>query len=195
MKTIIKNLFISLLVLVWVSTAITSASAPLQATTKPYYKVDNWSEASKLDTDFWEIIKDKAVWSEDSKSPTASVLVRILDIFNLSADANAWRYKGPLKALYYAQYLINYALAFVSVIALCLLIYSFYAVIVWDEKQIDKAKAYLKWIAIAIIVISLAWVIVSMIFWIYEEIAQRNSYKWRHPNEAYNFVLDDFNIS
>ena len=167
----------------------------MSPSTKSYYKVDNWSESASIhnkdSADYWQMIKDKAVGSDTSNT----ILVRILSIFNLNATANGWRYAWPLKALYYAQYLINYALAFVAVIALCLLIYSFYAVIVWDEKQIDKAKAYLKWIAIAIIVMSLSWLIVSLIFWIYEEIAQRNSYKWVHTSEAYNYVLEDFNIS
>lgn len=60
--------------------------------------------------------------------------------------------------------------------------YSFYAVIIWDEKQIDKAKSYLKGIAIAIIVMSLAWFIVSLIFRIYDDIAENNSATW--PNQS-----------
>lgn len=117
----------------------------------------------KMDTDIWLLTRENAV------IPTDSILNRALKIFNLD---NAERYSGPQKALAYAIYLINYALAFVAFIALCLLIYSFYCVVVGDEKQIDKAKWYLKWIAIAIVVMGLSWIIASLIFWIYDEIAK-----------------------
>ena len=101
--------------------------------------------------------------------PKESILNRTLDIFNLN---NAERYSGPKKALAYAKYLINYALTFVAVIALCLLMYSFYCVVVGDEKQIDKAKWYLKWIAIAIVVMWLSWLITSLIFRLYDDVAK-----------------------
>jgi hypothetical protein len=74
---------------------------------------------------------------DNTVEPTDSILNSVLHIFNLD---NAERYSGPKKALAYAIYLINYALGFVAFIALCLLIYSFYCVVVGDEKQIDKAK-------------------------------------------------------
>ena len=118
---------------------------------------------NKLDTDFWLLTRENAV------VPSDSILNRALEIFNLD---NAERYSGPKKALAYAIYLINYALSFVAFIALCLLMYSFYCVVVGDQKQIDKAKWYLKGIAIAIIVMWLSWLITSLIFWLYDEIAK-----------------------
>ena len=119
-----------------------------------------------LTTDFWLLIRDNTV------EPTDSILNSVLHIFNLD---NAERYSGPKKALAYAIYLINYALGFVAFIALCLLIYSFYCVVVGDEKQIDKAKWYLKWIAIAIVVMGLSWLITSLIFFLYDKIAKDES--------------------
>lgn len=114
-------------------------------------------------TDFWDLIRKNTV------EPWDSILNRTLKIFKLD---NPERYSGPKKALAYAKYLINYALTFVAVIALCLLMYSFYCVVVGDEKQIDKAKWYLKWIAIAIVVMWLSWLITSLIFRLYDDIAK-----------------------
>jgi len=124
-----------------------------------------WNKGGKdnMDTDFWLTIKDNSV------DPENSLLNRALKIFNLN---NEERYSGPKKALAYAIYLLNYALWFVAFIALCLLMYSFYCVVVGNEKQIDKAKAYMKWIAIAIIVMWLSRLIVSLIFWLYDDIAK-----------------------
>ena len=135
-----------------------------------------------MESDYWKLIQENAVWEEGwewtSNDQSKSLLVRSLDVFKLNSTVKSWRYKWVQKAIYYAQFLINYALGFVAFIALCLLMYSFYAVIIWDEKQIDKAKSYLKGIAIAIIVMSLAWFIVSLIFRIYEDLAENNSATW-----------------
>ena len=100
-------------------------------------------DSEKLETDYWKLIKDDAVWAEGwewtSTDQSKSLLVRSLDVFKLNSTVKSWRYKWVQKALYYAQFLINYALSFVAFIALCLLMSIFYAVIIWDEKQIDKA--------------------------------------------------------
>ena len=122
-----------------------------------------WQRGDNMDTDFWLLIRENTV------EPWESILNRTLEIFNLN---NETRYSGPKKALAYAKYLINYALTFVAVIALCLLMYSFYCVVVGDENQIDKAKWYLKWIAIAIVVMWLSWLITSLIFRLYDDVAK-----------------------
>lgn len=50
-----------------------------------------------------------------------------------------------------------------------LVLYAFYMMLIGDgEKGWEKVKSTLKGVAIAIIVMSLAWLIVSMLFWIYE---------------------------
>jgi len=133
----------------------------LWGTDKFPYEVDWWSDTTegKMGTDFWLLVKDNAVDGD-------SLLRRALGVFKLDKE----RYTGPKKALAYATYLLNYALTFVAFIAFCLLMYSFYCVVVWDQKQIDKAKSYLKWIAIAIVVMWLSWLIVSLIFRLYEDI-------------------------
>ena len=93
----------------------------------------------------------------------------------LKLDINN-KYKGPQKAFYYIKSILNYALAFVSFIAFMLLLYGFYMMLIGDgEKGRDKVKSTLKGIAIAIISMSLSWLIVSALFWIYENPAQKDS--------------------
>lgn len=92
----------------------------------------------------------------------------------LKIDINN-KYKGPQKAFYYIKSILNYALAFVSFIAFMLLLYGFYMMLIGDgEKGRDKVKSTLKGIAIAIISMSLSWLIVSALFWIYENPAQKD---------------------
>lgn len=112
------------------------------------------------DTDIGKIIKDDAVVKDDS------LLTRLMVVFKLDTE----EYNGPQKAFYYLRKLINYALSFVSLIAFGLLLYSFYMMLIWDgEKGRTQVKSTLKWIAIAIGVMSLSWLIVSMIFWSYDQ--------------------------
>ena len=166
MKTI-KKLILSMFIVLWISYILPQTCI---GTDEPFYYTEKDTELKKWkwnsfeeSTEYWELFKVNTV------EPSDSILNNILHIFNLD---NEERYSGPKKALAYAIYLINYALSFVAFIALCLLMYSFYCVVVGDEKQIDKAKKYLKWIAIAIIVMWLSWLITSLIFWLYDDIAK-----------------------
>lgn len=111
-------------------------------------------------TAIWGLIKEDAVVKKDG------LLQRLMEVFNLDTP----EYEGNLKAFYYIKKLINYALAFVSFIAFLILLYTFYMMLIGDgAKGRDKAKATLKGLAIAIVIIGLSWLIVSMIFWIYEQ--------------------------
>ena len=164
---IIKKLMLSMIIILWISYIIPQTCIGMD---EPFYytesddKLKKWQwDSINESTDYWELIRINTVKPEDS------LLNRALKIFNLD---NEERYSGPKKALAYAIYLINYALGFVAFIALCLLMYSFYCVVVGDEKQIDKAKKYLKWIAVAIVVMWLSWLITSLIFWLYDEVAK-----------------------
>jgi len=176
----IKKLIISLFMLIWGWYIISWTCLWAE---EFYYAADDLrtnrgsdsdpnSDSDMPSTDFWKIIKDKTVDVDSSNGLwKESLLNRSLAIFNLDEDNNE-KYTWPKKALAYAIYLINYALWFVAFIALCLLIYSFYCVVVGDQKQIDKAKSYLKWIAIAIVVMGLSWLITSLIFRIYDDVAK-----------------------
>lgn len=66
------------------------------------------------------------------------------------------------------QRIINYALGFVSVIALVILIFAGFQMITatGDDGKYQSGKKALKKISIAIIGIGLSWLFVSFIFWI-----------------------------
>lgn len=82
-----------------------------------YY--EGGSIGKTTDTDYGKLIKDDAV------TPDESLLNRLMSVFNLDQPD----YHGPQKAFYYIKKILNYALSFVSLIALCLLIYSFYGML------------------------------------------------------------------
>lgn len=159
-KKLILTTYITALCTIWIWITNAELNPIWGQNLFPYKDAWTWIEWDKLD--FWQTIKENAVEEPEG------LLQKLLATFKLNHE----RYTWPKKALAYAVFLLNYALTFVAFIALCLLIYSFYCVIVWDEKQIDKAKWYLKWIAIAIIVMWLSWLIVSLIFRLYEDIAR-----------------------
>lgn len=128
-----------------------------------YYERGNIGQTT--DTDYGKLIK------EDAVKPDESLLNRLMEVFNLDQPDYQW----PQKAFYYIKKILNYALSFVSLIALSLLIYSFYGMLTWDgDKQYSKVKEVLKGIAIAIIVMGLARLIVSLLFWLYQNPIQWN---------------------
>ena len=173
MKKLMLSIYITILCLIWLGNNFIALWEEnfYYANDKEVFNNRKWGN---MDTDFWLTIKNNSV------DPTDSLLNRALKIFNLN---NEERYSGPKKALAYAIYLLNYALWFVAFIALCLLMYSFYCVVVGNEKQIDKAKAYMKWIAIAIVVMWLSRLIVSLIFWLYDDVA-------KEPNSTLTLIQE-----
>ena len=132
-----------------------------------YYENTEKIVGNNQDTNYGALITTDAVKQDDG------LLTKIMQVLKL--DINN-KYKGPQKAFYYIKNILNYALAFVSFIAFMLLLYGFYMMLIGDgEKGRDKVKSTLKGIAIAIISMSLSWLIVSALFWIYENPAQKES--------------------
>ena len=132
-----------------------------------YYENTEKIVGNNQDTNYGALITTDAVKQDDG------LLTKIMQVLKL--DINN-KYKGPQKAFYYIKSILNYALAFVSFIAFMLLLYGFYMMLIGDgEKGRDKVKSPLKGIAIAIISMSLSWLIVSALFWIYENPAQKDS--------------------
>ena len=132
-----------------------------------YYENRETIVGSTQDTNYGALITSDAVKQDDG------LLTKIMQVLKL--DINN-KYKGPQKAFYYIKSILNYALAFVSFIAFMLLLYGFYMMLIGDgEKGRDKVKSTLKGIVIAIIAMSLSWLIVSALFWIYENPAQKDS--------------------
>lgn len=148
-----------LILLAMVVLGISGATLSFANTQEKFY-YEGGQIGNEVDTEYGKLIKNDAV------SPEDSLLNRLLSVFKLDQP----EYEGPQKAFYYMKKLLNYALSFVSLIALSLLLYSFYGMLTGDgDKQFGKVKETLKGIAIAIIVMGLAWLIVSLLFWIYEK--------------------------
>lgn len=96
-----------------------------------------------------------------------SIMTRLLKIFNLDTKAINW---SEHKFINYVRAIINIALWLLSFIALIMVIYTFYMMFFSEnEEWIKKAKWNLIGIFIALAIIWLAWLIVSFIFWWYQE--------------------------
>lgn len=129
-----------------------------------FYQVPTYTQTNNQgaspDTDIGKLITDDAVKQRDG------LLMQLMGIFNLDTPD----YEGPQKAIYYIRKLINYALTFVSMIAFGLLLYAFYMMLIGDgDKGRAQVKSTLKGVAIAIAVMATSWLIVSMIFWTYDQ--------------------------
>lgn len=127
-----------------------------------YYEngITEWQTTSEHNTDLAKLMKTYNIsnWNTDNKD---SILYKIRDFFKLNKEVDA---KEPATA--YIQMLINMALGLVSFISLILIIFAFY-LILFDkgEDGVKKAKAVIKWVAIAIVLMWLSWLIVSFLFW------------------------------
>ena len=134
---------------------------------KFYYDLPNmWTSTTDSlngrapDTDIGKLITNDAVKNDDG------LLAKLMVVFKLDTD----EYTGPQKAFYYLKKLINYGLSFVSLIAFGLLLYAFYMMLIGDwEKWRTQVKSTLKGIVIALIAMSVSWLIVSMIFLAYDQ--------------------------
>lgn len=114
-------------------------------------------------TDLWNctsVKEDKEKWWEQT------IIRRLLGVFGLDTDTNK-----DLKFMDYAKAILNMALSLTSFIALVILIYTCYmAIFSGNDEMIKKAKWKLVGIFIALVVIWLAWLIVSFIFRLYQSL-------------------------
>ncbi len=93
-----------------------------------------------------------------------SILENLLDLFGINyADPT-----GNGKAIVYIQVIINYVLALLGLIALVLIIFSFYQIFFGkSDDNIANARKTIVWAAIALFVIALSAYIVNFTFYIY----------------------------
>lgn len=127
----------------------------------PYEISDSTTEGS---TDFADIVYQDAIQDQEWSLP------QLLEVFQLSNQD--WYGTDNQKALNYIKWILNMALSLTSLIALILLIYVFYMMFFSEhEEGLKKAKAYLKWIAIALAILWLSWVIISYILYIQQSTA------------------------
>lgn len=101
--------------------------------------------------------------------------VNIAKMFN-SEKSTINDYKGALNLDYnnatsYIQNVINYFLWIIAFLALVMMVYSFYMIFFSGkgDDAVAKAKKYMFWSIIAIVVSWIAWYIVSLMFYIYEQ--------------------------
>ena len=140
-------------------------------------------------TDLWNCT------SVNEKKDT--IIVRLLEVFWLDNDTSKDK---DLKFIDYAKAILNMALGLISFITLIMTIYTFYMVIFSEnEAWIKKAKWNLVGIFIALCVIWLAWSIVSVIFWRYQNQwkIREKSIEWNAANAttAMNYVINNQNLS
>lgn len=108
-------------------------------------------------TDIGDVIKTTNV------NESNSLLNRLLDLFQLSNQS--WYAQWTSKAFIYLKMIMNILLGLVSFISVILVIYAFYMMFFSEQEEATwKAMKILKWVAIAIAIIWLSWLIVSFFF-------------------------------
>ncbi len=142
-----------------------------------YWQMDEgfyyWSEfeGSNLNdnqkTDFAKIIKDDSVNTKET-----TLLYKIRQYFRLTWSDT---YDQDKPATWYITMIMNMALWLTSFISLILIIFAFYLMFFQKQEEwFAKAKKILTWVAIALVVMWLSWVIVSFFFEIYSTEAVKN---------------------
>ena len=108
-------------------------------------------------TDLWTCISIK---EDEKKDANDTIIRRLLWVFGLHDEKN-----NDPKFIDYAKAIVNMALWLVAFIALIMAIYTFYMMLFSEnEAGIKKAKWNLFGIFIALVIIWLAWLIISFIF-------------------------------
>lgn len=122
---------------------------------EPFPYTDNNYTAGAT-TDAWQVLQQT--------NQGGSILENMLDLFGINyADPS-----GSGKAIVYVQVIINYVLALLGLIALVLIIYSFYMIFFGkSDDGIANARKTIIWAAIALFVIGLSAYIVNFTFYVY----------------------------
>lgn len=119
-----------------------------------FYYTDNNYTASAT-TDLGSVLKQTNQWG--------SLLENLLDVFGIN-------YAWPDKALSYIQIIINYVLSLLGMLALILIIYSFFMIFFGkSDDAIAKARKTIIWAAIGLFVVGLSAYIVNFTFYIYNK--------------------------
>lgn len=94
-----------------------------------------------------------------------SLLENYLDLFNINYSNENW------KAIAYVQVVINYVLSLLWIIAVVLIMYSFYSIFLSSksEEAISNAKKTVMWASIGLILVGVSAYIVNFIFYIYNK--------------------------
>ncbi len=134
-----------------------------------FWKIWDWDDWDDSTFDFPydnEFTKDPTTELQDKvdidkEYGEKSILTQLLEVFWLKDGAFEWDHKF----INYARAILNMALWLLSVVALIMIIYTFYLMFFSEnDAWIKKAKWNLIGIFIALAIIWLAWLIVSFIF-------------------------------
>ncbi len=110
----------------------------------------------------------------DKEYGEKSILKKLLEVFWLNRDALYWDHKF----IYYVRAILNMALWLLSLIALIMVMYTFYTMFFSDnDKSVENAKWNLVGIFIALGIIWLSWLIVSFIFRWFQDKWKKNEDK------------------
>lgn len=132
------------------------------------------------------------LWSQVSiKENDKTIIVRLLEVFWLDNSIDKWK---DLKFIDYARAIINMALGLVAFVALVMSLYTFYMMFFTDnEAWIKKAKWNLVGIFIALGILWLAWIIVSFIFWWYQNNLKDKEDELFPNNISLNYIQKPIN--
>lgn len=126
----------------------------------------------------------------DKKYGEKSILTRLLKVFWLNTTAFDWDHKF----LNYVRAILNMALWLLSMIALIMIIYTFYLMFFTEnDAWVKKAKWNLVGIFIALVIIWLAWLIVSFIFRWYQKNWKENESKISGNETSMNYEANNDN--
>jgi len=119
-------------------------------------------------TDIAQVVKEEAVWTQWSTSPT--IIKRLTDFFRLSwTSYDTW----TSTATNYVKWILNILLGLVSFLSLVMIIFAFYLIFFSKgEDGVAKAKKILIGVGIALAIMWLSWFIASFFFNIYTTVAQ-----------------------
>ena len=94
-----------------------------------------------------------------------SLLEKYLNLFDINYSNENW------KAIAYVQVVINYVLSLLWIIAVVLIMYSFYSIFLSSksEEAISNAKKTVVWASIGLILVGVSAYIVNFIFYIYNK--------------------------
>ncbi len=152
MKNLIKIWLLSMLFGVSIVTVNAQQDFP--------YDVDMSNTTNSDNLDIWEIVKTDAI------QPSNSVLNKLYWLFGLQWPTYT---QWDKKAEYYIKMVLNMVLWLVSFVSLVLIIYSFYLIFfIKQEEWVAKARKILIGVFIALAFMWLSWLIVSLIFNIYQ---------------------------
>lgn len=162
---VIKNLILSLLAIIYVSSwtyCFAELSLPPTYQDATFYYHYNSGGQNNANTDIWKIINNDVILDQ---ADHWNAFPKLLELFQLSKQEWYGNAQETGKAIYYIKWIVNMGLWLTAFIALIMLIFAFYMIFFSkDEAGTTKVKQVLKWLALAIVVMWLSRFIVSMFF-------------------------------